>query len=53
VVLCMGRDRKGKNHDVLSGQDGVELGDVELPPWAAGSPDEFVRVHREVSISQL
>jgi hypothetical protein len=34
-------------------QDGVELGDVELPPWAAGSPDEFVRVHREVSISQL
>lgn len=21
---------------------------MELPPWAAGSPDEFVRVHREV-----
>ncbi len=28
-------------------QDGRPLGDVELPPWAAGSPDEFVRLQRE------
>ncbi|GAB4815481.1 hypothetical protein N2152v2_002527 [Parachlorella kessleri] len=28
-------------------QDGVRLGDVVLPPWANGSPDEFVRVMRE------
>lgn len=23
------------------------LGDVQLPPWAGGSPDEFVRIQRE------
>ena len=28
-------------------QDGTALGDVELPPWAKGSPDEFVRLQRE------
>ena len=28
-------------------QDGVALGDVELPPWARGSPDAFVRLQRE------
>ena len=28
-------------------QDGSALGDVELPPWAKGSPDEFVRLQRE------
>ena len=28
-------------------QDGVDLGDVVLPPWAGGSPEEFVRLHRE------
>ena len=28
-------------------QDGSALGDVELPPWAQGSPDEFVRLQRE------
>lgn len=27
-------------------QDGVPLDDVQLPPWAMGSPDEFIRVHR-------
>jgi Beige/BEACH domain len=25
----------------------VALGDVELPPWARGSPDAFVRLQRE------
>jgi hypothetical protein len=28
-------------------QDGHELGDVELPPWANGCAHEFVRLHRE------
>ncbi len=28
-------------------QDGTALGNVELPPWAQGSPDEFVRLQRE------
>lgn len=30
-------------------EDGTTLGDVELPPWAKGDPQEFIRVHREVS----
>lgn len=25
----------------------MELSDVELPPWAGGSPDAFVRLQRE------
>ncbi len=28
-------------------QNGEELDDVLLPPWAKGSPAEFIRVHRE------
>ncbi|XP_015799744.3 WD repeat- and FYVE domain-containing protein 4 isoform X2 [Nothobranchius furzeri] len=28
-------------------EDGTPLGDVELPPWAKGDPQEFIRVHRE------
>ena len=27
-------------------QDGTVLGDVVLPPWAQGSPDQFIRLHR-------
>jgi hypothetical protein len=27
-------------------QDGRVVGDVELPPWARGSPREFVMMHR-------
>ena len=34
-------------------QDGVSLGDVVLPPWANGSPEEFVRVMREALESEL
>lgn len=30
-------------------EDGTALGDVELPPWAKGDPQEFIRVHRDVS----
>lgn len=32
-------------------QDGTFLDDVVLPPWAKGDPQEFIRVHREVSFS--
>ncbi|XP_072534107.1 WD repeat- and FYVE domain-containing protein 4 isoform X2 [Salminus brasiliensis] len=28
-------------------QDGTSLGDVVLPPWAKGDPQEFIRMHRE------
>ncbi|KAL4641072.1 WD repeat- and FYVE domain-containing protein 4 isoform X1 [Arapaima gigas] len=28
-------------------QDGTTLGDVVLPPWAKGDPQEFIRIHRE------
>ncbi|XP_029376155.1 WD repeat- and FYVE domain-containing protein 4 isoform X2 [Echeneis naucrates] len=28
-------------------EDGTALGDVELPPWAKGDHQEFIRVHRE------
>jgi len=27
-------------------QDGTVLGDVQLPPWAKGRPEEFIRLHR-------
>ncbi len=30
-------------------EDGTTLGDVELPPWAKDDPQEFIRIHREVS----
>lgn len=30
-------------------EDGTALGDVVLPPWAKGDPQEFIRIHREVS----
>ncbi|XP_037638382.1 WD repeat- and FYVE domain-containing protein 4 isoform X1 [Sebastes umbrosus] len=28
-------------------EDGTALGDVELPSWAKGDPQEFIRIHRE------
>ncbi|XP_030628686.1 WD repeat- and FYVE domain-containing protein 4 [Chanos chanos] len=28
-------------------QDGTSLGDVVLPAWAKGDPQEFIRIHRE------
>ncbi|XP_029465484.1 WD repeat- and FYVE domain-containing protein 4 [Rhinatrema bivittatum] len=28
-------------------QDGTVLGDVVLPPWAAGDPHTFIRLHRQ------
>ncbi|XP_031730721.1 WD repeat- and FYVE domain-containing protein 4 isoform X5 [Anarrhichthys ocellatus] len=36
------------NHIQLgSMEDGTALGDVELPLWAKGDPQEFIRIHRE------
>ncbi|XP_045926188.1 WD repeat- and FYVE domain-containing protein 4 isoform X1 [Micropterus dolomieu] len=33
-------------------EDGTTLGDVELPPWAKGDPQEFIRIHREALESE-
>ncbi|KAM6956344.1 WD repeat- and FYVE domain-containing protein 4 [Aplochiton taeniatus] len=33
-------------------QDGTSLGDVVLPPWAKGDPQEFIRVQREALESE-
>ncbi|KAJ4757798.1 BEACH domain-containing protein B [Rhynchospora pubera] len=33
-------------------QDGEPLGDVTLPPWAKGSPEEFIRLNREALESE-
>ncbi|CAK8696786.1 unnamed protein product [Clavelina lepadiformis] len=33
--------------DLGQKQNGVKLDDVVLPPWARGSPHEFIRAHRE------
>ncbi|XP_038988519.1 LOW QUALITY PROTEIN: BEACH domain-containing protein B-like [Phoenix dactylifera] len=33
-------------------QDGEPLGDVALPPWAKGSPEEFIRRNREALESE-
>ncbi|PKA52227.1 hypothetical protein AXF42_Ash010123 [Apostasia shenzhenica] len=33
-------------------QDGEEIGDVALPPWAKGSPEEFIYQHREALESE-
>lgn len=34
-------------------QDGTALGNVVLPPWADGSPDKFVRLHRAALESEF
>lgn len=34
----------GAGHEYGARQNGVEVGDVELPPWAHGSAHEFIRV---------
>ena len=33
-------------------QAGVNVDDVELPPWAGGSAEQFVRIHREALESE-
>uniref|UniRef100_A0A0E0GD47 BEACH domain-containing protein n=1 Tax=Oryza nivara TaxID=4536 RepID=A0A0E0GD47_ORYNI len=33
-------------------QDGEPLGDVVLPPWAKGSPEEFIHINREALESE-
>ncbi|KAK9837038.1 hypothetical protein WJX84_000368 [Apatococcus fuscideae] len=35
------------NFDFGARQNGPDLADVVLPPWAKGSPEEFVRIQRE------
>lgn len=33
-------------------EDGILVGDVELPPWA-NSPEEFIRINRMVSLEEI
>ena len=40
-------------HDFGIAQDGAAVHDVALPPWAKGSPHEFVRVMREALESDV
>ena len=40
-------------HDFGAAQDGASVDDVALPPWAKGSPHEFVRVMREALESDV
>ncbi len=34
--------------DLGTKQSGESLGNIVLPPWSKGDPNEFIRVHREV-----
>jgi len=36
----------GNKFDLGCKQSGVQLGDVQLPPWAKDDPREFIRLHR-------
>ncbi len=38
----------GDSLDLGVAQSGRRVGEVLLPPWANGSPAEFVRIHRQV-----
>ncbi|KAJ8248534.1 hypothetical protein GJAV_G00243040 [Gymnothorax javanicus] len=40
------------NIDLGCLQNGTPLGDVVLPPWAKGDPQEFIRMHREALESE-
>ena len=37
------------NFDLGTKQSGEVLCNIVLPPWSKGDPQEFVRLHREVS----
>jgi hypothetical protein len=34
-------------YDLGALEDGAQVGDVVLPPWAKGDPYKFIRIHRE------
>lgn len=38
--------RNANGIDLGTLSDGTPVSDVELPPWAKGSPDEFIRINR-------
>ena len=44
--------RNSNGFDLGTRQCGRALGDVDLPPWAHGSPEEFVRINREALESE-
>ena len=46
LFTCPELLRNGANLPLGSRQDGTPVDDVTLPPWAHGSPERFVRLHR-------
>eukprot|EP00850_Spirogloea_muscicola_P002934 SM000011S19112 [mRNA] locus=s11:883394:901254:- [translate_table: standard] len=44
--------RNSNKYQLGQKQDGKQLDDVALPPWAKGSPEEFVRLSREALESE-
>ncbi|KAJ6252193.1 beige/beach-related [Anaeramoeba flamelloides] len=40
------------NFDFGKRQNDSKVNDVELPPWANGSPEEFIRIHRQALESE-
>lgn len=44
--------RNINDFDLGTTHDGKKIGDVELPPWAEGSPDKFIRMNREALESE-
>lgn len=44
--------RNSNNYNFGKLQTGVPIGDVVLPPWAHGSPEEFIRINREALESE-
>lgn len=45
--------RNLNGYELGTRHDGQVVGDVQLPPWANGSPEEFVRLHRAALESEL
>lgn len=45
--------RNANGLDLGDRQDGVPVRDVVLPPWACGSPEVFVRLHRAALESEI
>ncbi len=52
VYVCVLGRRNDRGMDLGTRQGGEVLGDVVLPPWANGSPEEFIRVNRQALESE-
>ena len=52
LFTCPELLRNGAGLPLGSRQDGKPVSDVTLPPWAHGSPERFVRMHRDALESE-